>query len=403
MTPETTFPTGFSAAGVTCGLKPSGNPDLALIVSDRPCAFAATFTKNVFAAAPVIFDRELLVRTRGDGLRAVVINAGNANAVTGEQGLRDAAEMARAAETALDLPADTAFVMSTGVIGHPMPMDTVRAGISAAAKAVSPRGFSAAAEAIMTTDTVPKTAAIVLELGGRTVQIAGMAKGSGMIHPDMATMLAVVATDAPIAPADLQTVLRRAVAVSFNRISVDGDTSTNDTVVALANGAAGGETLGGDELAQFADALENVCVRLAKKIARDGEGATKLVEIRVTGAQSEADAVRAAQTIATSPLSKTALFGNDPNWGRFLAAVGRSGAQVDPARISLWLAAGNVRMRLVEAGRPLPFDAAAMSAALAANTDIFITVDLGVGAAEAVYWTCDLSYKYVEINAEYHT
>ncbi len=403
MNPESIFPTGFSAAGVACGLKQSGNPDVALIVSERPCAFAATFTTNVFAAAPVEYDRALLARTHGDGLRAVVINAGNANAVTGEQGMRDAAEMARATESALNLPADSAFVMSTGVIGHPMPMDTVRAGISAAAKAVSPTGFSAATEAIMTTDTVPKTASIALELGGRTVQIAGMAKGSGMIHPNMATMLAVITTDAPLAAADLQTLLRRAVDVSFNRISVDGDTSTNDTVVALANGAAGGENLRGDELAQFAGALENVCVRLAKKIARDGEGATKLVEIRVTGAQSETDAVRAAQTIATSPLSKTALFGNDPNWGRFLAAVGRSGAQVDPARASLWLSAGDVRMQLVGAGQPLPFDAAAMSGALAANTDVTIEVDLGIGAAEAVYWTCDFSYKYVEINAEYHT
>ncbi len=394
---------GFSAAGVACGLKQSGKPDLALIVSDRPCAFAATFTTNIFAAAPVEYDRDLLARTHGNGLRAVAINAGNANAVTGEQGLRDAAEMARATETALILPADSTFVMSTGVIGHPLPMDIVRAGISAAAKTVSPQGFSMAAEAIMTTDTVLKIASIALEMGGRTVRIAGMAKGSGMIHPNMATMLAVITTDAPLAPADLQTLLRRAVAVSFNRISVDGDTSTNDTVVALANGAVGGENLNGDELAQFAGALENVCVRLAKKIARDGEGATKLVEIRVTGAASEADAVRAAETIATSPLSKTALFGNDPNWGRFLAAVGRSGAQVDPTRASLWLAAGDVRLQLVGAGQPLPFNAEKMSAALAANSDIFITVDVGIGTAEAVYWTCDLSYKYVEINAEYHT
>lgn len=401
--PETTFPAGFSAAGIACGLKQSGKPDMALISSDRPCACAATFTTNVFAAAPVIFDRDLLARTRGNGIRAVVINAGNANAVTGEQGLRDAAEMARATETALNLPADSAFVMSTGVIGHPLPMDTVRAGISAAAKQVSPVGFSAAAEAIMTTDTVPKTVFLQMELGGRTISLAGMAKGSGMIHPNMATMLAVITTDAPVAAADLQKSLHRAVEISFNRISVDGDTSTNDTVLVLANGAAGGENLRGDELVQFAGALENVCVRLAKKIARDGEGATKLVEIRVTGAQSETDAVRAAETIATSPLSKTALFGNDPNWGRFLAAVGRSGAQVDPARASLWLAAGDTRMQLVGAGQPLAFDAAAMSAALAANTDIFITVDLGIGTAEAVYWTCDLSYKYVEINAEYHT
>ncbi len=403
MKPETVFPTDFSAAGVACGLKQSGKPDIALILSERPCAFAATFTTNVFAAAPVIFDRALLARTGGDGLRAVVINAGNANAVTGEQGLRDAAVMAHATESALNLPADSVFVMSTGVIGHPLPMDTVRAGISVAARTVAADGFPTAAEAIMTTDTVPKMTTIALKIDGRTIHIAGMAKGSGMIHPDMATMLAVIITDAPIAPADLNAALHRAVDVSFNRISVDGDSSTNDTVVALANGAAGGGMLDGAGLAQFTDALTHVCVRLAKKIARDGEGATKLVEIRVTGAASEADAARAAATIATSPLSKTALFGNDPNWGRFLAAVGRSGAQVDPARASLWLAAGDTRMQLVAQGQPLPFDAAAMSAALADNTEVVIDVDLGVGAADAVYWTCDLSYKYVEINAEYHT
>ncbi len=394
---------GFTAAGIACGLKKSGKKDIALILSDRPCTFAATFTQNIFAAAPVQFDRELLAKTQGEGLRALIVNAGNANAVTGEQGLRDAEAMARHTESTLGLPADSVFVMSTGVIGHPMPMDVVTAGISTAATALSADGFSAARSAIMTTDLVPKSAVIEQNIGGRKIHIAGMTKGSGMIHPNMATMLGAIFTTAPIAAADFQSILRRAVAVSFNRISVDGDTSTNDTVLAMANGAAGGENLSGADLDAFADALTDVCVSLAKQIARDGEGATKLVEINVTGAQSEADAVRAAETIATSPLSKTAIFGNDPNWGRFLAAVGRSGAQVDPNRAELWLSAGETRTQLVSAGQPIPFDADTLSQAMHAATDIFIEVDLGAGDANATYWTCDFSYKYVEINAEYHT
>jgi len=395
---------GFLATGITCGLKQSGKPDMALLVSDVPCAWAATFTTNVFRAAPVDYDHRLLKRTGGTGLRAVLINAGNANAVTGEQGLRDAEAMARQTEAALNLPPDSAFVMSTGVIGVPLPMQIVADGIALAAQSLSAAGGALAARAIMTTDLVPKTAFRQAALAdGRVVSVGGIAKGSGMIHPNMATMLAAMVTDAPVLAADLDAALRRAVGVSFNRISVDGDTSTNDTVVAMASGGAGGDSLAGDDLAAFEVALTAVCVELAKMIARDGEGATKLVEIRVVNAASGRDAEIAAAAIATSPLSKTALFGNDPNWGRFLAAVGRSGAAVDPHKASLWLAASEARVQLVENGRPLPFDAAALSAAMRAADEVVIVVDLGLGAASAVYWTCDLSYKYVEINAEYHT
>ncbi len=394
---------GFSASGIACGLKQSGNKDLALIVADRPCAGAAMFTTNVFSAAPVQYDRALLARTRGQGLRGVIINAGNANAVTGDQGLRDAEQMARRVETTLNLPADSVFVMSTGVIGQPLPMARVQDGIAQAAHSLSIAGGRAAAEAIMTTDTVPKIEFVIVEIDGRPIHIGGMAKGSGMIHPNMATMLAVIATDAPLLPVDLNAVLRRSVKVSFNRISVDGDTSTNDTVVALANGAAGGKPLSGGALDTFAEACTRVCVSLAKQVARDGEGATKLVEIQITGAASEAEAAQAAATIATSPLSKTAIFGNDPNWGRFLAAVGRSGVQVDPARANLWLATPQTRVQLVAEGRPLPFDAAALSESLRATAAVVIEVSLGMGDATATYWTCDFSYKYVEINAEYHT
>ncbi|MFQ5577723.1 MAG: bifunctional glutamate N-acetyltransferase/amino-acid acetyltransferase ArgJ [Anaerolineae bacterium] len=394
---------GFKAAGVTCGLKDSGNKDLALIVSDRPCVWGAVFTTNVFRAAPVLYDEALLARTGGQGLQGVVINAGRANACTGERGLRDAEQMARRAEAAAGLPPNSVCVMSTGLIGAPLPMDKVEAGIKQAVRVLSADGGAAAAEAIMTTDTVPKGAFARFTAGGRRISIGAIAKGSGMIHPNLATMLAVIATDAPLSAAGLNAALRRAVSVSFNRLSVDGDTSTNDTVAALASGGAGDAPLDGPELEQFSTVLTGVCVELAKAIARDGEGATKLVEIRVRGARTEAAAAAAAAAIATSPLSKTALFGNDPNWGRFLAAVGRSGATIDPHQTALWLKTPAAQVQLVGGGQPLSFDAPALSRAMGNAAEVSITVHLGVGSAEAVYWTCDLSYKYVEINAEYHT
>ena len=395
---------GFQAAGVTCGLKSSGNKDMALIVSDAPCVWAATFTANAFAAAPVLYDKALLEQSGGRGLRAVLINAGIANAVTGARGLQDAEAMARRLEAEAGLPEGSAAVMSTGVIGHLLPMEKIELGIIQAVEALSPEGGAGAAEAIMTTDTVSKAAFVQIEVGGRQISIGGIAKGSGMIHPNMATMLATLVTDAPVAPVDLDAALHTAVNRSFNRISVDGDTSTNDTVIVMASGAAGGDDLRGEDLAQFTVALTEVCVDLARQIARDGEGATKLIEIEIKGAKSEEEAVKAAATLATSLLSKTAIFGGDPNWGRFLAAIGRSGAAVDPTATALWLSAGEgAPTQLLKEGRPLPFDASILSAALRANSQVNITVDLGVGSAAARYWTCDLSYDYVKINAEYHT
>ena len=423
---------GFRAAGVACGLKQSGQPDLALVVCDRPATAAAMFTTNAFKAAPVLYDAFLLSRSH-QTIQAVVINAGNANACTGERGLRDAERMARLAESALNLPADSVLVMSTGVIGYPMPMEKVEAGIKAAAGSLSPDGGADAARAIMTTDLVPKEAFAQVEIGGVIVSIGGMVKGSGMIHPNLAsasqlhaTMLAVIVTDAAVSVDALNLALERAVNASFNRITVDGDTSTNDTVLLLASGSADtpvidvGVTLAvaPDAIAQdavahagqaqdlplpgdyrdFEEALTAVCVSLAKQIARDGEGATRLVEIVVRGAARDAEAERAAKTVATSPLVKTAIFGGDPNWGRVLAAIGRSGIQVDPARVDLWLG----QVQLVAGGEPLPFDLAAARAALQ-PPEVHFVADLGLGPGQATVWTCDLSYQYVEINAEYHT
>lgn len=394
---------GFRAVGVTCGLKQSGKPDLALVLAPDLCSAAAVFTTNAFKAAPVLYDLALLKRSRSR-LQAVVINAGNANAVTGEQGLKDAEQMARLTELACRLPPDSVFVMSTGVIGHKLPLEKVKRGINLAAEAIRSeagvQGFQAA-EAIMTTDLVPKEAFIQTTIAGQVVSLGGMAKGSGMIHPNLATMLAVLVTDAVFEPAVLNTALKNAVARTFNRVTVDGDTSTNDTVLIMASGMATHPPIqpGSPELAAFELALTELCTDLAKAIARDGEGATKLVEITICGAATEAEAEIAAKTVATSPLLKTALFGNDPNWGRALAAIGRSGVRVNPGRVSLRLG----DFQLVSEGEPLEFDAGAAYHWLVANHEVRLLADLGVGQAQATVWTCDLSYKYVEINAEYHT
>lgn len=394
---------GFRAVGVTCGLKQSGQPDLALLLAGQPCSAAAVFTMNAFKAAPVLYDMDLLARN-GGRLQAVVVNAGNANAVTGAQGLRDAGQMARLTEQVCGLPADSAFVMSTGVIGHPLPMDKIEQGIRLAGAAIrteAGRQGRDAARAIITTDLVTKEAFLQIALADGLISLGGVAKGSGMIHPNMATLLAMIVTDASIEPAVLETALRQAVTRSFNRISVDGDTSTNDTLVILASGRANHPPLRPNtpEFELFSTALTELCVILAKAVARDGEGATKLLEITVRGAASEAEAGWAAQTVATSPLVKTALFGNDPNWGRVLAAIGRSGVQVDPAAVSLWFD----HFQLVDRGEPLPFDAVAAHEWLAGQTEVKIVADLGWGTGQATVWSCDLSYEYVKINAEYHT
>jgi glutamate N-acetyltransferase/amino-acid N-acetyltransferase len=407
---------GFRFAGVACGLKPQTAAyggralDLALIVSDAPCSAAGVFTQNRFPAAPVLYDKQAL-QANPTAMRAVVINAGNANACTGEQGLADAAAMAALAEAELGLPACSALVMSTGVIGLPLPMGKVEAGIRDAAglaRSAPPGGYAQtgrrgrpshdgvqlAAQAIMTTDTKPKLAARAIG----PASLLGMAKGAAMIHPNMATMLAVVVTNAAAEPATLHAMLRRAVNRSFNAISVDGDTSTNDTVLVLANGLAGPV-----DPAAFEDALTEVCTDLAQQIVRDAEGASKFVTVRVSGAVSEAGARQVAQTIATSLLVKTAVYGGDPNWGRVLAAAGRSGVELDPAHAALWFAGdGGAEYQVVAASAPLAYDEAEAARIFACH-DLLIHLDLGAAAAEATVWTSDLTHDYVSLNAHYRT
>ncbi len=395
----TTVP-GFSAAGVACGLKPDNHLDLALVASARPCAGAGVFTTNRFAAAPVLYDRDAIA-ANPTALRAVVVNSGCANACTGPEGLADAREMAALTAAALNCEPGAVLVMSTGVIGTRLPLERLRAGIPAAAQALSPAGGHDAARAIMTTDTRPKACAARALIAGRHITAGGMAKGSGMIHPNMATMLSVIATDAPAAPALLDAILRRAVAHSFNAITVDGDTSTNDSVLLLANGQAGGPPIAmadSPEAAALLELLSAVALRLAQGIVRDGEGASHFVTVLVRGAANDADAVRAAKAVAHSPLVKTAIYGGDPNWGRVLCAVGYSGAEVDPQRARLWFG----DLALVAGGRPLDYDEA-QAAAILRQPEVTITVDLGVGPGEATVWTSDLTHKYVDINAHYRT
>lgn len=396
---ELLLPHGFRFAGVAAGIKKTGAADFAAVLSDRPCAAAATFTRNAFPAAPVLYDRALLASNPAE-LRGVVINSGCANACTGEEGLADAAEMARLAEAAFGAPVKSVAVMSTGVIGPRLPMERIAAGAEVAAAALAPDAADAAARAIMTTDTRPKTA----YRAAGNVRLWGMAKGAGMIHPNMATMLSVIATDASVSPAVLDTALRAAVDASFNCISVDGDMSTNDTVLVLANGAAGEI-----DPHAFAVALTELCIDLAQQIVRDGEGASKFITIRVLGAASDGDARAAAKAIANSPLVKTAFYGGDANWGRILAAVGYSDAQVDPTLANLWIAAGTAdatasggRVQLVRGGRPLSYSEEAATAIFQGD-EISVAVELGLGTAHATVWTCDLSHAYVDINGHYRT
>jgi glutamate N-acetyltransferase / amino-acid N-acetyltransferase len=392
---------GFTAGTAACGIKYAGRDDLALLLAERPCAAAALFTTNKVQAAPVLFDKALMARN-AHGLRALVVNSGNANACTGNAGLDDAAAMADAVAQALGLPADSVFVMSTGTIGVPLPMERVLKGVPLAARALDPNSGPAFARAIMTTDTRPKSCALRLALpSGARVTIGGSAKGAGMIHPNMATLLAVVVTDAAVAPAALDALLRQAADHSFHSISIDGDTSTNDTLLALASGAVGNpaiESNDSPDAQAFLVGLTAVCTYLAQEIVRDGEGATRFVTIRVRGATTAADARQAALTVAQSALVKTALFGADPNWGRVLCALGYSGATLDPERVVLHFGG----MKVLEHGLPLPFDEKTAHDLLDVP-EVLIEADLGLGAGEATVWTCDFSYDYVKINAEYRT
>jgi len=399
-----TTPRGFMAAGVAAGIKESGDRDVALLVSTRPAHAAGAFTANAFAAPAVQYDRALLKVRKP--FRAVLVNSGNANACTGAAGLADAKAAGAAAARVLGVSAADVLVASTGRIGVRLPMARLRAGIAAAAAALSADGGPAAARAIMTTDTRPKSTAASVEVDGKTIHIGGMTKGAGMIAPRLqpaglhATMLAFVTTDAAVEPDFLDACLAQSLDLSFNRITVDGDMSTNDTFLALANGAAENTRIraGTPAAAAFAAAFNRVAATLAREMVLDGEGATRFVEICVTGAQTWDEARRCAEAIANSALCKTAWFGADPNWGRIVCAAGRAKVALDPDRVSLDFGGVPIVRAGVDAGTPETEKVAAVSGA-----EFRIALDLGVGSHEFTVWTCDLSYDYVRINAEYHT
>ena len=396
-----TAPAGFRATGVACGIKRPANGtaplDLALIAADRPVCAAAVFTTNKAVAAPVIVTREHLARSGGRA-RAIVVNSGCANACTGQQGLEAARNMAEATASAIGCTPEEVLVASTGVIGVALDPEKVRRGIRAAAGRLDRSGADAAARAIMTTDPFPKSYAVVVDTPSGPLTVGGMAKGSGMIEPRMATMLGFLTTDARIEPAAFATALRRVTDETFNAITVDGECSTNDCVFALASGESAVAVSRDDDPALL-EALRAVAGHLSREIVRGGEGATKLVTVTVTGAASHDDAWLAARTIANSPLVKTAIHGGDPNWGRLIAAAGRSGAAFSLERASV--AVGDVRLFVDGVPHDERADAAA---AVLSQSEITVSVDLGMGGAHAAtMWTCDLSADYVRINAEYRT
>ncbi|MBE9079126.1 bifunctional ornithine acetyltransferase/N-acetylglutamate synthase [Romeria aff. gracilis LEGE 07310] len=418
-----TAPKGFQAAGIAANLKPSGAPDLVLIVSESDAIAAGVFTKSQVRAACVDYCRQRLEAK--PNARAILCNAGQANACTGAQGWQDGLDSAAAAAKALGISAGQVLIASTGVIGQRIRMEALQAGIPKLIEQLSPQGSAAAARAIVTTDLVAKSIALEAEIGGRPVRVGGIAKGSGMIHPNMATMLCFVTCDAAVSPPLWQDMLRRAADRSFNQITVDGDTSTNDCILALANGESRTPaiTAPGPDADRLETLLSQVCIHLAKSVARDGEGATCLFEVTVTGAASDAAARQVARTIAGSSLVKSALFGRDPNWGRLAAAAGRAGVPFEQDNLRIQL--GDIL--LMENGQPLPFDRVAASqylqqqadhsthamtqqikagsadAAAALAQPVQVTLSLGMGAGQGTAWGCDLSYDYVKINAEYTT
>lgn len=388
------LPKGFLASGVRAGIRKK-RPDLGLIVAPDGAGAAAVFTRNAFLAAPVVLSKTAL-RKSGGRVRAVVVNAGCANAVTGRPGLEAAKRVRARAAQLLGCPQEEIFLASTGVIGVVLPDRKVTETLPDAILRLSPGGVDAFSHAILTTDIGPKVAQASFTIGGRRARITGVAKGAGMIHPNMATMLAFVMTDAAIRPSALHAALAESVDHSFNSISVDGDTSTNDTVLLLASGKAGNDP--NADLSDFRRALDVVCRELAWMIVRDGEGATRVMELEVRGAKTVRDARAAAHAIATSPLVKTALHGGDPNWGRILAALGRSGARFSVRRVSL--RAGNIT--LVENGAPAAYrekDAARVFS----RERVPVLVDLGAGRASAVVLSCDLGHDYVSLNADYRS
>ena len=399
-----TTPQGFTAGAVYTAIKKRENkkPDVAVLYSDLPCSCAACFTTNKFCAAPVILDREILKKGKA---RAVVINSGNANAATGKQGIEDARTVEREAEKLLGLGEDEVFVCSTGVIGQRLPVDKVLQGIREIIPAkLAKENGSEAAYAIMTTDTVRKECAYELQLSTGTVKIGAMAKGSGMIHPNMATMLVFITTDCAISPAMLQKALSTDIANTFNMVSVDGDTSTNDMVTVLANGLAGNAeiTAEGEDFTAFMQALNTVTVYLCRCIAGDGEGATKLLECKVSGAATLDIAKTVAKSVICSSLTKAAMFGADANWGRVLCAIGYSGAPVDVGKIDVQFASKAGTILVCKDGAGVDFSEEEAKKILL-ESEIEILIDLHSGSAVSTAWGCDLTYDYVKINGDYRT
>ncbi len=391
------YPEGFTAAGVRAGIKKSGNLDVAVIYTEKEAAVAGVFTQNLVAAAPVHVSK-VVVNT--GTAHAIVANAGCANACTGEQGLQNAEKTASVAAQALNCRQDDVVVASTGVIGVNLDMEKMEAGIKNAVSKLSREGSVNAGNAIVTTDTYSKACATEIEIGGKTVKFGAIAKGSGMIRPNMATMLCFITTDADIERNLLQNALSEIAEVTFNMISVDGDMSTNDMVIVLANGAAGNPkiTEKNSDYEKFYSTLKNICTELSKKIASDGEGATKFLTINVTGAETFKDAKQVAMSVANSPLVKTAFFGEDPNWGRVICAVGYSGVKIIPEKTVVKF--GNIPV--YENGLGAKYDANELKKVMAAH-DIVIEIDLNIGNVDATVWSCDFSYEYVKINGEYHT
>jgi glutamate N-acetyltransferase/amino-acid N-acetyltransferase len=372
--------------------------DLTLVVSDRPAAAAGVYTQNLVFAAPVALDR---ARTPSDRIRVVVINSGNANACTGERGLQDAHTMARLAAESVGAEEDQALVLSTGIIGNYLPLDKIGPGIQAAAEQLSDddEALISAARGMLTTDTVHKVAGRTATIGGREIQITGMAKGAAMMGPNMATMLAIVYTDAALDKQTAQECLRASVQDSFNCISVDGHMSTNDTVLLVANGAAGGRPLAGKDLEQFQKVLDEVCVDLAMSIPADGEGATHLITLEVRGCATRESALAIAKTVANSPLVKTAITGADPNWGRIVSAAGYAGVPFDPRGVCLHVNG----FLLYQGGSPVEFDGRTVSDSIRQNRDTLIELQFSEGNARTRFWTTDLTAEYIRLNADYHT
>jgi glutamate N-acetyltransferase / amino-acid N-acetyltransferase len=387
---------GFKTAGVAAGIKKNGRSDLGLIVSDKPASVAGLFTRNQIQAAPVRLDRE---RVAGGVCRAVLVNSGNANCCTGAEGYRNAVRMGRAAAGALNVPEAQVLVASTGVIGEPLPVERIESALPGLLRGLKSEGVMDFAEAIMTTDRVPKVISRQGRLGGRSFTLTGVVKGAGMIRPDVATMLCFLMTDIAAAPDVLRGMLAAAADRSFNRITVDGDTSTNDTILLLANGLAGAAVDSHHARAAFQTVLDEVMLALAKWVVKDAEGSNKLVEISVRGALSDPDALRIAETIAHSPLVKTALFGEDANWGRILAAAGRAGVPLDPDTVDVFIGSAQMVSRGMGCGKAVEAEATRV---LKSN-EFCIALDLHLGLGRASVFTCDFSVDYVKINSDYRS